>query len=261
MLTDEVSENFAEALDWAGRKGLRWVEVRTVDGRSAVDLPDAELARAGAEIEKRGLRVSGVATSLFTGPLDPSADRGEAVELRLPRAIEAAKRLGTGRVRIYSFRREETPRKRFAEVVACLKRAAAVAEKAGALLLLENDPACNGGYAEEVANLVRAVDSPALRALWNPGNETFGGRVAYPEGYILLKGLFEHVRLGDCAADAEGIPFRVPVGRGRVPLGGLLRALERDGYRGPFTLESGGARGPEESLEGLETMLAQAGLS
>jgi sugar phosphate isomerase/epimerase len=279
VLTDEVSDRFAEALDWAVRKGFKWVEVRRVDGKNVSTLTDAEVDCAKAEIDRRELRVSALASPLFKCALDPSRPvRGgnlfgspeeplEAHFAKLPRAIRIAKKLGTDKIRVFSFWREKEPRKYLPEIVAHLKRAAAVAEKEGVLLLVENETSCNGGYAEEVANIVRGVGSPAMRVLWDPGNENYGGRVAYPEGYILVKGLFEHVHLKDCVMDAEGKPSCVPIGKGRTPLKGQLKAFERDGYPGLYTLETryrpaGGTamQGTEESLEGLKNLLAEAGL-
>ncbi len=280
VLTDEVSGDFSAALDWAVGKGLGWVEVRTVDGKNAADLDDAELGRVRREVDRRGLRVSALASPLFKCALDPSrpvekgdlfGSREEPLEAhfaRLPRVAAIARALGTDKVRVFSFWREREPRKHLGEVVAHLKRASALAEREGVRLLLENEVTCNGGYADEVANIVRGADSPALRVLWDPGNEQYGGRVAYPEGYVLIRGLFEHVHLKDCARDAEGRPSCVPIGRGETPLEAQLRALERDGYRGLYTIEThytppGGTRmqGTEESLEGLKTMLSEAKLA
>ena len=279
VLTDEVSDKFTEALDWAVRKGFQWVEVRMVDGKNVSNLTDAEVDRAKAEIGKRGLKVSAIASPLFKCALDPARPVGsgdlfgnkeEPLEVhfaKLPRAIQIAKKLGTDKIRVFSFWREKEPRKYLPDIVAHLKKAAALAEKEGVLLLQENETACNGGYAEEVANIVRGVNSPAMRVLWDPGNENYGGRVAYPEGYILVKGLFEHVHLKDCVMDAEGKPVCVPIGKGKTPLKGQIQALERDGYQGLYTLETrytpaGGTamQGTEETLEGLKKLLAEAGL-
>jgi sugar phosphate isomerase/epimerase len=275
VLTDEVSDRFPEALDWAVRRGFRFVEVRMVDGTNVSNLDDAQVERAKAEIEKRRLRVSAIASPLFKCALDPArpvqsgdlfGNREEdlATHMRkLPRAIAIAKRLKTDKIRIFSFWREKEPRKYFPEIVAHLKQAAALAEKEGILLLQENETACNGGYAEEVAELVRQVGSSAMRVLWDPGNENYGGRSCYPEGYEKVKGLFAHVHLKDSAPGPDGKVACVPIGRGRTPLRPQIEALERDGYRGLYTLETrytppGGTamQGTEETLEGLKKLLA-----
>jgi L-ribulose-5-phosphate 3-epimerase len=279
VLTDEVSDRFIEALDWAVIHGFKHVEVRMVDGANVSNLDDAQVVKAKQEIDTRKLKVSAIASPLFKCALDPArpvevgdlfGNKEEPLEAhfrKLPRAIRIAKMLGTNKIRIFSFWREKQPEKYFDEIAKHLQRAAALAEAEGVTLMLENETACNGGYAAEVAELVRRVNSPALRVLWDPGNENYGGRNCYPEGYAAVKGLFDHVHLKDCILDAAGKPTCVPIGKGRTPLKAQIEALERDGYRGIYTLETrytppGGTamRGTEETLDGLKKLVREAGL-
>lgn len=275
VLTDEVSSNFIEALDWAVRNGFKHVEVRMVDGANVSNLSDADVDRAKEEIERRGLKVSAIASPLFKCALDPSRpvqsgdlfgnkEEDLATHMRkLPRAIAIAKKLGTRNIRIFSFWRESDPKRYIGEIVGHLQKAAAMAEQEGVLLLQENENACNGGYAEEVAEIVRRVGSPAMRVLWDPGNENYGGRSCYPEGYEKVKGLFAHVHLKDSLTGSDGKPACVPIGQGKTPLREQIRALEKDGYQGLYTLETrftprGGTpmQGTEQTLAGLKKILS-----
>jgi L-ribulose-5-phosphate 3-epimerase len=275
VLTDEVSASFTEALDWAVRNGFKHVEVRMVDGANVSNLSDADVDRAKREIEKRGLKVSAIASPLFKCALDPSrpvvsgdlfGNKEEDLPThmrKLPRAIAIAKKLGTRNIRIFSFWREKEPLKHLPDIVEHLKNAAALAEKEGVLLLQENENACNGGYAEEVAEIVRRVGSPAMRVLWDPGNENYGGRSCYPEGYEKVKGLFAHVHLKDSVTGGDGKATCVPIGEGKTPLREQIRALEKDGYQGLYTLETrytppGGTpmQGTEQTLAGLKKILS-----
>lgn len=274
VLTDEVSGNLVEALDWAVRNGFKHVEIRMVDGTNVSNLSDPEVDRLKREVDRRNLKVSAIASPLFkcaldssrpvgTGDLFGNAEEDLTTHMRkLPRAIAIAKKLGTRNIRVFSFWREKDPRMYLAEIVAHLKAAAALAEKEGVLLLQENENACNGGYAEEVAEIVRKVASPAMRILWDPGNENYGGRNCFPEGYEKVKGLFAHVHLKDSTVGADGKAMCVPIGRGQTPLREQIRALERDGYAGLYTLETrytppGGTpmQGTEETLAGLKKLL------
>jgi sugar phosphate isomerase/epimerase len=275
VLTDEVSNTFTEALDWAVKNGFKHVEVRMVDGANVSNLSDADVDRARREVERRGLKVSAIASPLFKCALDPARpvqsgdlfgnkEEDLATHMgKLPRSIAIAKKLGTAKIRIFSFWRETDPKKYMADIVEHLKKAAAVAEKEGVLLLLENENACNGGYAEEVAEIVRRVNSPAMRVLWDPGNENYGGRNCYPEGYEKVKGLFAHVHLKDSVTGADGKVACVPIGQGKTPLREQIRALEKDGYQGLYTLETrytppGGTpmQGTEQTLAGLKKLLS-----
>jgi len=276
VLTDEVSDRFEEALDWAKEQGLKHVEVRVVNGANAASLTDEQAAEIRREVEVRGLFVSAVASPLFKCALDPdrpvaSGDTfGQAEETveahfaKLDRMIQLANALGTTRIRVFSFWREADPQAHLSEIVRHLKEAARIAQQAGVQLLLENEPSCNGGFAEEVGTIVAAVDSPALRGLWDPGNEAYGGREAYPAGYACMKDRLSHVHLKDAYMQADGTPRCVPLGSGSVPVISQLRALLADGYTGLFTIEThyrpeGGSRmtGTRMSLDALRAMLRE----
>ncbi|REE78530.1 sugar phosphate isomerase/epimerase [Paenibacillus taihuensis] len=277
VITDEVSPDIITALDFAAAKGLKHVEIRSIDNRNVLTLSDEEADRIRMEAESRGLFISCIASPVFKCALDPSrqvaeGDRFNQAERSaeehydmLKRAMELAERLGTNRIRIFSFWREDEPIDRFeAEIVSHLTRAAKLAEGRGMLLLLENEPSCNGGFASEVAGLASAVQSPALRVLWDPGNEQYGSRPSFPDGYAAVRELLAHVHLKDVVIDAAGQPRPIPIGAGLVPYEAQFQALREDGYTGLFTIEThyipedGTAmEGTAMSLDGLIELLGR----
>jgi L-ribulose-5-phosphate 3-epimerase len=280
FISDEISSNFIDALNWIQAKGLKHVEMRTVNGINIINLTDVEVEQIKKEIMQRGLYVSGIASPVFKSALDPArliaigdtfgqqeADIDTHFK-QLLRAIEIAKIMGTHRIRIFSFWRETMPEIYHDEIVQYLRKAAIMAEKEKIILLLENEPSCNGGYAEEVARLIAGVDSPALRALWDPGNEEYGGRPSFPEGYQAIRDVLGHVHLKDALINENGNSVCVPIGIGRVPFIDQFRQLEQDGYTGLFTMEphytpKGGNSmdGSEMSLNGLIQLLQTAGMA
>lgn len=276
VLTDEVSELYEVALDWAAEQGLAHVEVRTVNGQNASQLSDEQAHEVRRKAEDRGLFISAIASPLFKCALDPSrpvasgdtfGHKEENVEVHhqmLYRVIKIANILGTNRIRLFSFWREEHPELHTAEIVEHLRRAARVANEEGVQLLLENEPSCNGGVAEEVAAIVRAVDSSALRVLWDPGNEAYAGREAYPAGYNAVKELVGHVHLKDAYIGRDGKARCVPLGSGKVPVIAQLKELAANGYDGLFTIEThyipeGGNRmtGTRMTLDALKALLSE----
>ncbi len=141
VLTDEVSENIVEALDWASAQELKHVEIRLVNGENVADLSDIELADLLFEVEKRNLFISCIASPLFKCALDPTREvasgdtfgqKEESVEAhfaKLDRMIEICKQLRTDKIRIFSFWREKNPAAHEKEVIQHLQRAANIAKK------------------------------------------------------------------------------------------------------------------------------------
>lgn len=276
VLTDEVSERFEEALDWIAAQRLKHVELRVIDGVNVAELSDEAAREVRRKVESRGLFVSALASPLFKCALDPTREvasgdtfgqKEESVEAhfaKLDRVIHLAELLGTKRIRIFSFWREKEPERYTDDIVRHLRRAAAVAEERGVQLLLENEPSCNGGFADEVAGIVKGVDSPGLRGLWDPGNEAYGGREAFPAGYRFMKEALSHVHLKDAYVREDGSSRCVPLGSGSVPVIAQLKALIEDGYDGWFTIEThyipeGGSRmtGTRMTLDALRALVEE----
>jgi glucosamine-6-phosphate isomerase len=280
VISDEVSNYFIEALDWIQAEGLKYVEIRMVDGINVANLSDEQVERVRMEVVNRGLSISALASPLFKCALDPSrpveaGDRfGQAEEsvdahfAKLDRTIEIAQKLGTSLIRIFSFWREREPDE-YADVVAAhLRKAADIAAQHNVTLLLENEASCNGGYALEVASLIREVNSPSLKALWDPGNEALGEHWCYPQVYNEVKNLLAHVHLKDAYIESGGKPSCVPIGSGRVPYVQQILDLEREGYQGLYVIEThyippGGSKmeGTKQSLEGLRKLFSHPSLT
>lgn len=72
VITDEVSDDFQEALDWIRSEGLKYAELRMIDGKNISHLNDDEVMRVKEQLDKRGLRVSAIASPIFKCALDPA---------------------------------------------------------------------------------------------------------------------------------------------------------------------------------------------
>lgn len=271
IITDEVSPSLVEALSWIREHGLRHVEIRMVDGKNVMMLTAEEVVHVRKLVEAHGLFVSAIASPVFKCPLDRNRKVaggdtfGQSAEedvdshfLMLEKALDYADLLGTSRIRIFSFWRELSPEQYDDIIVKYLKRAAETAEKRGKLLLLENEPSCNGGCAEEVGRLTNLTASPALKVLWDPGNEAYLGRKAFPDGYEAVKHVLAHVHLKDSFFREGGDAACVPIGRGDVDYIGQLQALERDGYEGLFSIETHYV--PQDGVPADGSALSLAGL-
>jgi sugar phosphate isomerase/epimerase len=125
-------------------------------------------------------------------------------------------------------------------IAEALREAARRAETAGVTLVLENVRSCWANTGVNTACVLEAVDSPALRALWDPGNDYVSGGTPYPGGYEAVRPHMLHVHVKDArvADPASGRTSWEPIGEGEVDYLGQLRALLEDGYSGVISLET-----------------------
>jgi L-ribulose-5-phosphate 3-epimerase len=280
VITDEITQDFEQALVWAKDFGLDWVEIRFAWGKYVTDFTPDDVKRAQDLLAKYGLKVSVIDSAYFktllpgthskfdTGKADPlqSGDYGSQKGI-LERAIARAKDFGTDKVRIFSFLRVDDPKAAFDRVAKELDSSAATAQQHGIRLLLENEFTCNVATGKEGAEMLAAVKSPALGLNWDPGNAFEAGETPFPDGYEALdKKRIWHMHLKDAAPGAPGGgPVWEPVGGGKIDYVGQFRALIRDGYSGTMSLEThylNAAKNKEassrESMEGLLKVIREA---
>jgi len=280
VITDEISQSLDEALDFLAAHKLTHCELREISKKNIMNLSQEELTRARDLVRKRGFRVSDIASPLFKYnlpelPAKANEKRdtfsatftdGDTEDL-LRRVFEIARLFDTNKIRIFSYWRVDEPEKAFPHVRTRLAKAAAMAGKEKMLLVLENEPACNVGTGKELGRLLREVNSPHLRGVWDPGNVTMLGEIPYPDGYREVRGLFAHMHVKDAKRNPQtGKLDWVPVGEGMVDFRGQFKALRADKYEGTMSLETHYRRpdgnpmeSTRESLAGLLKVLRELG--
>lgn len=280
VITDEISQEFEHALDVMLEYGVRDAELRGLWGTNVMELSRAQCERAREALERRGMRVCGIASPIFkcslypdkagtgSGPLHLALERTLDQQLALlERAIDLCRYFNTSLVRIFAFwRRAELTEPVLQDVVTALLPAVRLAREASVVLGLENEHACLLGTGGETARVLRAVGSPHLRAVWDPGNAFFLGEEPFPGGYEAVRPFLAHVHVKDATVGTDGRPGWAVVGGGAIDFAGQFRALVRDGYQGFVSLEthykttSGDLEEASRlCLQGMLRLLAEAG--
>jgi len=276
VITDEISQDLDQALEFMARYSLSYCELRTIGGKNIMSMSQPELERAKQIIDKRQFHVSDIPSPIYKWnlpemPARPSEKRDtfnaqfteEDAEDVLKKSFEIARLFGTEKVRIFSYWRVQDPDQAYPHIVRRLKKAAALAEEHKILLVLENEPSCNVATGKELGRMLRDLNSPWLRGNWDPGNAVELNEVPYPDGYNHVRGLFRHMHIKDAARDPKtGRTHWMPVGSGIVDFHGQFQALIKDGYDGTMSLETHYRRpdgnrleSTRESLEGLLKVL------
>jgi sugar phosphate isomerase/epimerase len=277
VITDEIAEDLGLALDFIAGYSLAYCELRKIWGRNIMNLSPADLDRAKQLIERHRMKVSEIGSPIFKyhlpGMPSPHPNLGDTfmaadltdkdTENLLRRVFRLARFFGTSKVRVFSYWRVEEPEKAFPYVRERLAKAAALAAQNKITLLLENEHECNVGTGKELGRMLREINSPYLRGMWDPCNAVRLGEVPYPDGYRQVRGLFPHMHIKDVRKDpATGKLQYVPVGEGLIDFRGHFAALRKDGYDGTMSLETGYSRpdgnkveSTRECLEGLLRVL------
>jgi L-ribulose-5-phosphate 3-epimerase len=274
VVTDEISQDLARALDVCEDEGVSTVELRAVDGANIVSHDGDSLQKITAMIESRGFRVGSIASPFLKCHLHGDGDPQGATHFAAPasreeqwgvleRSFEVAHLFGAPLVRTFSFWRVPDPEAVRDEVAEVIAEAAKRTEEAGLTLGIENEHACNLATGAETRWVLDRVPSPALGVIWDPGNEAVMDSEPFPGGYEQVRDRVVHVHLKD--ADENGNWTKM--GTGIIDYPGQFRALAEDGYAGLLSLEThyevpdGGAeRASRESLAEIREFCEAAGI-
>lgn len=251
IITDEISEELDQALDFISHYSLGYCEVREMWQKNVVSLSGEERNRAKTLIARHGLRVSSIASPIFKYPLPemPAHPDGalvfhstfterDSAEL-LRKSFEIAHFFGTEKVRVFGYWRVAEPEKAYPYVRHRLAKAAELAARNGIVLMVENEYDCNIGTAKELGRLLRDVNSPHLRANWDLANAAMMNEVPFPDGYREVAGLVSHIHVKDVKRDpASGQLTWAPVGSGIIDWAGQLKALKDAQYTGTLLIET-----------------------
>jgi sugar phosphate isomerase/epimerase len=245
-----------EALALFATAGLDAAEVIYQDGyRSGLPLRDRRSAQeARRASEDLGIPIVGM-TPYTTGINALDADWPTAVD-EFRGAIEIAQLVGADRLRVYAGSwqsGQQNPAAHWDQLVAALRTLAPEAADAGIRLCVENHFGTMTQSAADTARLVREVDHPAVRVLYDQANLTFTHDEPYAEALRIQGDLVGHVHVKDLVFTDPDAPFQASetarvaateravrsrvVGDGIVPWGEILSSLSALGYDDVLTLE------------------------
>jgi len=256
-ITDEISQDFEHALDVLLEYGATGAELRALWGVNISDLSDEQVDRAKAALNSRGLSTVCLATPFYkcdmapatppdsaSGPLHLATPRDLEQQMELlQRCIRLAHAFDTRLIRVFSFWRKDAYSAEIEQrIIDLFAEPVSYAAAAGVVLALENEHACYVGTGTEAARIAAAVNSPALRIAWDPGNAFFADEIPYPNGYDAVKQWLAHIHIKDGrmiqTADQGLRPQWCVVGEGDIDYAGHFAALKRDNYQGYVSLET-----------------------
>lgn len=230
---DEISSDLEEQLDALKGMGIEHLELRGVWGKNVVDLTDEEVGRVRGALSDRGMAVSAIGSPIgkvpVDAPLEPHLD-----DLR--RILEVAHRLNTGLVRVFSFYvKPGEHEERRAEVLRRMEALVRVADGSDVTLLHENEKEIYGDTPERCADILTNVDSPLLRAVFDPANYVqVGVATPFDRAWPLMGDYVTYAHIKDALLESGRV---VPAGQGDGQVVSLLEALKDRGQPCFLSLE------------------------
>ena len=247
---DEIDDDFETQCAVVRELGLKYIEFRSAWGINVLDLSDAQLEDAQRILTEHALRVSSIGSPIgkifIDEPFEPHL-------IRAQHAVEVAQRFNAPFIRIFSFFMREgmNPDDHRDEVLTRMRALASVAEAGGVVLLHENEKDIYGDIPRRCLDLVTSVNSPALRATWDPANFVqVGVDRPFDEGWSMMRPYIDYMQIKDAVSETHEV---VTAGKGDGQVYETIAALKADGFDGFFSLEPhlgsahalGGFSGPD----------------
>ncbi len=255
---DEVSPMLEEQIAYLRHAGVKWMEIRFVDGRNITALTTDEATEVKRHLDKAGIRVSAIASPIGKYPVDAPFEP----HLELFRhTIRLARTLDTQLIRVFSFYAPE------GEDIDCyrdpvcdrLRRMAAELAGTGIRMVHENESHIFGHSAANCAELAKAVGTDTMGLAYDPANFVWGESIADNAArcWPLMKPYTEHIHIKDWklgSKDSGSLP-----GDGDGQIERLIAELAAMRYAGFVTLEphlsSGGQFGGQTAPEQFDAAL------
>ena len=274
-LPDEMKVSFQESLEIGAALGIRFVEMRSVDGINVIDLSDDQVEDAKKLLDRYGMQVCGLATPFLKcvmpgldagagGPMHQAREMPYEEHVRLiKRGAEIAKAFGASRMRLFSFWHHEGVD--FWDALAkAVQECLGEAEGTGVELSLENEGACMIRTSADLAAAAERIPDPRLTFIYDPGNSAYAGMPPREEDLRAIGDRIALVHIKDALHDgSRAVPALI--GEGSV---GYVQELRRIAtvYDGPLTLEPhyapGGdtVEGMKQSVAALRRLASEAGI-
>lgn len=241
---DEISDSPEEQVEVLAANGVRHIEFRAIHGTNVLDLSDEQCRDFKRLLDERGFGLSAIGSPIgkikITDAFEPHLQR-------FRRAIELAKRFGTPNIRIFSYYmpEERSPDEFRGEVIERMREKVRLAEKAGIVLLHENEKGIYGDTGRRCLDLMESIDSPSFRNIWDPANYLHAGEEPY-RCWRMLKAYTSHLHIKDYDPVAKR---HTPAGQGAGRIPEVLAEAVESGYSGFAVLEPHLAKA--ESMRGF----------
>jgi L-ribulose-5-phosphate 3-epimerase len=238
VITDEISQDFEQAIELACKYRLDGLEIRSVWEKLPHQLTDEDIQRIKMLAAQKGLEICAISSPFFKCDIN---DRGKIIEHIeiLKKTAELAHRLGVSIIRGFTFLNTGDFNKYFDRIIDNFIEPVKILERENLVMALETERNVHTTTASKLVKVLEKIGSPYVKALWDPGNtlNNEDGEFPFPDGYETIKPYMVHMHLKDRKIE-DGILFEMPLGEGDIDYGSHFKKLIEDGYKGYVVLET-----------------------
>ncbi|NOZ64837.1 MAG: sugar phosphate isomerase/epimerase [Caldiserica bacterium] len=232
---DEISDDLNEQLEVMASEGIKYLELRGVWGKNVIQLTDEEAKKVKHILMEHNFKISAIGSPI--GKINITDDFTEHLR-SFKRALELARIFETHYIRIFSYYipEGEKPEKYRDEVMKRMEKKTQWAEREDIILVHENERGIYGDIPERCRDIFATIDSPYLRANFDPANFVFEDVKPYQDAFPLLEEFTSYVHIKDARHTQDKVVC-VPAGEGESEVKEVLKALRDNGYHGFLSLE------------------------
>jgi len=240
---DEISPDPRVQIEALKVSRVRFIEFRSIHQTNVLSLTDDQIKEFKALIDGEGIGISAIGSPIGKYPIDhplqPHLDK-------FKRAIELCGVFGTKGIRVFSyyppgndpnFDPVNWPKYRD-EVVIRMGAMADIAKRSGVVLFHENEHRIYGDAPDRVADILKSVNSPSLRAAYDAANYAYGNFDPV-EGWEKTKAYTSHFHIKDWkkGGHSAGHDYGVIAGTGDGKIAHSIKDAVARGYKGYAVME------------------------
>ncbi|MGH7145786.1 MAG: sugar phosphate isomerase/epimerase family protein [Planctomycetota bacterium] len=231
---DEISTDIVYQMDCLDNNDIKMLDLRSAFAKNVMEFEDWQNEKLKREYHNRKFRIATISSPIGKTQI---TEPYEETEKKLAHAIKLAQFYQTPFIRIFSFYYPEGT-KAHDHRDEVMKRLTAMAQMAAAgkvTLLLENESKLYGDRAEDVLDILKTVNSPALKQCFDFGNFVNAGHASIKtECWDILKPYVRYIHIKDVSR-ADQKP--VPAGQGDGEIEPILRDVKASGMKLILALE------------------------
>jgi sugar phosphate isomerase/epimerase len=245
--TDEVSDDLDVQIRALKELGWNHIDLRTVDGKNVSTLSDEEFARVHRKLEENGITIACFGSTVANWGREVNSDLERDLE-ELRTSIRHMQTAGVKYIRIMSYKVSEpeplgTPMEE--QVISSIRKIAEIAEDSGIVCLHENCQTWGGQSHEHCLRLLEAVDSPALRLIYDTGNPVSMKDVSgndpyyYQDSYLFyerVKEFVDYIHIKDAVVENDEPRYVFP-GEGGGRVREILKSVAEERPGLPISIE------------------------